>query len=77
MTEMKAILDTFLSYILDLLPTSPIAGRIDEWSNLPYMGWLNWFFPVGEILDIMGLWLGAIALYYMYSIIMRWLKVIR
>ena len=49
---------------------------IDQLGSLPYLGWLNWLFPVGDCLTIMLVWLGAVGLFYLYSIVMRWLKVI-
>lgn len=62
--------------ILPLLPTSPFRNFIDNFVPPQYLGWLNWFFPVGQILTILSVWLSAIALFYLYSIIMRWVKII-
>lgn len=64
------------SKIIGLLPTSPFRSFISSWTPPPYLGWLNWFFPVSQILTILALWLSAIALFYLYSIIMRWIKMI-
>lgn len=62
--------------LLQLLPTSPFADFVAQFSNLPWLGVLNWFFPVRQCLIVMAAWLGAIALFYMYSIVMRWVKMI-
>lgn len=62
--------------ILALLPLSPFRSFIDSWQAPQYLGWLNWFFPVSTIITILNLWLAAIALFYLYSIIMRWVKII-
>lgn len=59
-----------------ILPLSPFRDFIDCLEAVPYLGWLNFFVPVREILVVMTAWLGAIALFYGYSIIMRWLKVL-
>lgn len=59
-----------------ILPLSPFRDFIDSLEAVPYLGWLNFFVPVREILVVMTAWLGAIALFYGYSIIMRWLKVL-
>ena len=64
------------SKIIELLPTSPFRSFINSWEPPAYLGWLNWFFPVSQILSILALWLSAIALFYLYSIIMRWVKMI-
>lgn len=59
-----------------LLPQSPFTEFINNWNPPQYIGWLNWFFPVGQILSILSLWLTAIGVFYLYSIIMRWVKII-
>lgn len=70
------LLGGFLQSILDVLPTSPFAGFISSLEGLPFLTWLNWFLPVGDILTVMVAWLGAIALFYIYSIILRWARAI-
>ena len=77
MTGMKELLDTFLDWLLTVLPVSPFRAFIDACSDLPYLGWLNWFVPIGQMIAIGELWLTAIALYYMYSIIARWIRAIQ
>ncbi len=62
--------------LLSVLPTSPFSDAIANLSDLPYLGWLNWFIPVGTCIKIAGAWLVAIGLFYVYSIAMRWVKMI-
>lgn len=69
-------LTSLLNYVIALLPVSPFRKFIDEFSNIPYLGYLNWFFPVGKILEVGAAWLAVIALFYIYSVIMRWVKLI-
>lgn len=73
---MKEILDKLLSVILSLLPLSPFADAIDNLFQLPYLGYLNYFVPVGTFLKIGTAWLAAIALFYLYSVLARWIKLI-
>lgn len=73
---MKEILDKFLASVLSVLPLSPFAPYIDQLAALPFLGYLNWFIPVGALLKIGTAWLTAIGLYYLYSVIMRWIKLI-
>lgn len=77
MTGMKELLNAFLDWLLTVLPTSPFRTFIDTCSDLPALGWLNWFVPVGQMIAIAELWLAAIALFYMYSIIARWIRAIQ
>lgn len=73
---MKEILDKFLSGLLSLLPLSPFTEIISALGSMPFLGYLNWFIPVGTFLKIGSAWLAAIALYYLYSVIARWVKLI-
>lgn len=73
---MRELLDKFGQLLMSVLPTSPFRQFIDDFAELPYLGWLNWFIPVGTFVKIGIAWLSAIALFYMYSVIMRWIKMI-
>lgn len=68
--------NTLLRQLLALLPTSPFQDFIGQLSGLPYLSYLNWFFPVGRVLAVMSAWLLAIGLFYLYSVAMRWVKLI-
>lgn len=68
---------TFIKNILShVLPLSPFQEFIDRFRGIPFLGWLNWFVPVGEILTVLGVYLTAVGLFYGYSILLRWLKVL-
>lgn len=73
------IKDMFLQIGTDFvshLPGSPFRSSIDALGNIPGLGVVNWFFPIGDFITITSAWLVAIALFYLYSIIMRWVKMI-
>ena len=40
--------------VVQVLPTSPFADFIDQFSSLPWLGALNWFFPVRQCLLVMA-----------------------
>lgn len=73
---MKEILDRFLAGVLSKLPLSPFAETISALGSMPFLGYLNWFFPIGTFLKIGSAWLAAIGVYYLYSVIARWIKLI-
>lgn len=62
--------------VTSIFPTSPFSEWIDALSGVPYLSYLNWFFPVGPCLAILSAWLVAYGGYLLYSVIARWLKVI-
>lgn len=69
-------LTDFANTLLSVLPKSPFTSLLNSFSDIPYLGWLNWFLPIKDFIFIGGLWLGVISLFYIYQIIMRWIKVI-
>lgn len=65
-----------ISNIVSSLPASPFAPFIAQFSNLPFLGYLNWFFPVRACLTVMAGWLAAVTAFYILSVIARWVKLI-
>lgn len=75
-TFMKEILDKFLAFLLSILPTSPFAPISDNLEQLPYLGYINYFVPVGICIKIGEAWLAAIVVFYLWSVVARWIKLI-
>ena len=64
-----------LQWVVDLLPDSPF-NKLDITVIEPYMGYINWFIPFDFILSTLTAWLVAVAGYYFWSVILRWIKAI-
>ncbi len=64
-----------LSWICVVLPDSPFT-LLDKSPIKDILPFLNWFLPVNFIIDLFSAWCSVILVYYAYSIIMRWIKVI-
>ena len=74
---MKEIVGNFGNWLLSHLPLSPFDTILSYLDPIhPYLKYLNWFVPIPWILSILTAWLGVIASFYLYSIIMRWIKMI-
>ncbi|MCL2051209.1 MAG: hypothetical protein FWG91_05730 [Lachnospiraceae bacterium] len=73
---LKGFLDAVVDTALNVLPISPFTEHIDALAELPYLGYLNWFVPVGALVAIGTSWLVAIGIYYAIMIILRWVKAI-
>lgn len=73
---MQELVTKFGETLVEVLPTSPFRPFVEKVAELPYLGILNWFIPVATLLKIGTAWLTAIALFYVYSIVMRWIKMI-
>lgn len=65
-----------VDFIYKLLPLSPFAPYISQLQGIPFLGYLNWFFPIGTALEIMATWLTVIITWYSWQVVLRWLKVI-
>lgn len=76
MADMQAILNMFLKMLLKVFPLSPFRDIINSVDKMPFLGYINWFLPVSEMLAVASLWLAAITVYYIYSVIARWVKLI-
>lgn len=70
------LVNKFADTLIKILPASPFQKYISSFSNLPYLGYLNWFIPVRACIVIGTSWLAVIGIFYIYSIIMRWVKMI-
>lgn len=75
---MDDVVYNVVEFILGLLPDSPFkfletlqVGTFGE-----IMGWVNWFVPIYVFVGILETWLAAIAIYYVYQIILRWANAI-
>lgn len=69
------IVGVVLNTIFSLLPNTPFT--ISDTSVIgEYMGYLNWIIPIDKILIVTISWLTAITLYYVYQIVLRWIKAI-
>lgn len=70
------LITTLASYVLNIFPRSPFRVVIDSWNVPTQLGWLNWFFPVSGVLNVIAVWLVAVSAYYLVSVIARWVKII-
>ncbi len=65
-----------LSWIVFFLPDSPFK-LLDSTPLQPYLSTINYFIPLDFILSVTSAWLSVILVYYSYSVIMRWIKLIQ
>lgn len=75
---LTSTLTAFALRVINLLPESPFV-ILDELSRSEFYEWLrilNWFIPVNTFVSILEGWLVAVAVYYVYQIVLRWVKVI-
>lgn len=76
MLDFQNIYQGFAQALMEVLPLSPFRQYIVQLQDATWIHWLNWIVPINTILTIFSAWLGAVAVFYLYSLVMRWLKVI-
>lgn len=65
-----------LTWVIELLPDSPFQA-ISNSDVSQFMGTLNWFLPLQQIVAELELWLTCVVIFYAYQIILRWAKAIK
>ncbi len=73
--KLGALLMSALTWVIQFLPDSPFQS-ISNTDVQSFMGTLNWIFPISEIVAILQLWISAVTIYYVYQIILRWIRAI-
>lgn len=63
-------------FLIPLLPDSPFPQIFSSFSDVPFLGYLNWFIPIGEFAKILAIWAVAMAAIYAISWILRQLGII-
>ncbi len=58
------------------LPRSPFRAYIDQLENYEWLKTLNWIVPIDNFILIGETWLTAVTIFYIHSIILRWVKAI-
>lgn len=69
------LIDT-INVFLALLPDCPFEKYISDIGDNDLLKYVNWIIPVGDFVIIASSWLVAIGVFYLYQVILRWLKVI-
>lgn len=75
-SQILSFLNSALGKIMFFLPSSPFNTFINSMEDLNILAQINYFIPLQEMITLGELWLLAIGLFYIYSIILRWIKAI-
>lgn len=67
-------IQTKADFLVTFLPRSPFRSIIDRLGEIPYIDTISWFIPIDEIILLLMYWTTAIGLFYVYMIILRWIK---
>lgn len=76
MDAMMEVAKGLLDKVISVLPTSPFSAYLDKFTSMPYLKYINYFIPISDFIAIGEAWLVAVGLFYLYSIILRWIRAI-
>lgn len=66
-----------LNIVFSLLPDSPFLNISTYGLSInKYLSNLSWLLPIKQMIGILVIWLGCMLIYYVYSVVMRWIKLI-
>jgi hypothetical protein len=70
-------LGAVLGIAFGMLPESPFQKYLLQNDMIKqYVGYINYFVPVAEMLVVLEAWCFAIGVYYIIQIVLRWLNAI-
>lgn len=70
------VLQSALEWVVNLLPDSPFRA-LDTSAIAPYLKWVNWVIPLNFAVSLIESWLLCVGVYYIYSVVLRWIKAIQ
>lgn len=66
---------SIVKLLFSVLPPSPFR-LLDSSAISEHLATLNYFVPISSMITASELWLASISVYYLYQIVMRWIKAI-
>lgn len=76
---LQSIIDGFATILMTIivaLPSSPFTGLYNLSMDSTFLGYLAWLFPVSEIIALLQAWGVSVGAFYLYMIVLRWIKAI-
>ena len=70
------VFNKFYTWVIALLPASPFATLVNSIGSIPYLAYLNWFFPITECLALLEAWLVVVAIFYLYRMVLSYIHLI-
>lgn len=70
-----AALGAAVAAVLGLLPSMPSMPSLPD-RMVQVLGWVNWFFPVGTVVDILTFLVGAWTVWLVVRVLLSWAKVV-
>lgn len=69
-------LNNALGWVFGWLPNSPFQSLLSNTPVADYLGYVAYFIDISFIVNVLDVWLAAIAAYYVVMAVLRWVKAI-
>ncbi|WP_302193787.1 hypothetical protein [uncultured Ruminococcus sp.] len=76
---MDELVEKFWDKICDFMPGDPFTDlilQLKHGSLSVYLGYINYFFPVGFLIKALAAFLSSLAVYYSVSVVLRWIRAV-
>lgn len=67
-------LNNALGWVFSFLPDSPFQQFLSNTPIADYLGYVAYFVDISFMVTVLDSWLAAIAIYYIYMAVLRWVK---
>lgn len=64
------------AFLMNVLPSSPLRLYIENFQDIPWLSYLNWFLPVPEMIAIFQTWLMCYGTFVAYKALMRFIRIL-
>lgn len=75
-SKILSFINSALGKIMFFLPNSPFDSIINSIDKIDVLKYLSWIIPFEQIIAVSEAWLVSITIFYIYSVILRWVKAI-
>lgn len=65
--------------IINFFPQSPFRPLLDRFHDsdiYTILCYVNYILPISDMLAILSLWIVGVSAYYIYQLVLRWIRVI-
>lgn len=82
MPFLSGLTDSLVAFavsIIEIFPESPFRGAIESVQDseiITILQYVNYILPIQQMITIFSMWIVGVALYYVYQLVLRWIKVI-
>ena len=75
-SQLGDLMNTALTYVLMCLPDSPFVMLAKDTTIYKYLQYINYFIPISFMIATLQSWVVAVGIFYLWQVLLRWIKAI-